>query len=131
MILADTSAWIEYLRRTESPAHHRLRGIVETRGELATTEVVVMELLAGARTDAEREALGRMLAPFPLLPVEGLGDWEAAADLYRASRRGGEPVRKLTDCLIAAVAIREGASVLHRDADFDVLSRHTSLQVDQ
>ncbi len=33
------------------------------------------------------------------------------------------------DCLIAAVAIREGASVLHRDRDFDVIARHTELQI--
>ncbi len=36
----------------------------------------------------------------------------------------------MNDCLIAAVAIRNGASVLHRDADFDVLARHTPLRIE-
>lgn len=130
MILADSSAWIEYLRRTGSPVHRRMRELGSTDGQLRTTEVVVMEVLAGATTDAEHNSLARLLAPFPLLAVQGLGDWEAAADLYRTCRRGGETVRKMTDCLIAAVAIREGAAVLHRDADFDVLARHTQLRVD-
>jgi predicted nucleic acid-binding protein len=36
-------------------------------------------------------------------------------------------VRKLQDCLIAAVAIRTAAELLHRDGDFETLARHTPL----
>ncbi|MDQ4070481.1 MAG: VapC toxin family PIN domain ribonuclease, partial [Actinomycetota bacterium] len=50
---------------------------------------------------------------------------------YRTCRRNGETVRRLIDCLVAAVAIRVQASVLHADADFDVLARHTSLRVEE
>ena len=57
-------------------------------------------------------------------------DYEAAAALYRRCRRQGETVRKLLDCLIAAVAIRAGTPILHNDRDFDVLARHTELQLD-
>jgi len=32
-------------------------------------------------------------------------------------------------CLIAAVAVDAGIPVLHADADFDVLARHTALKV--
>ena len=35
----------------------------------------------------------------------------------------------MTDCLIAAVAIGAGVAVLHRDDDFDVLARHTELDI--
>ena len=49
--------------------------------------------------------------------------------LYRTCRRGGETVRTLVDCLIAAVAIREGVPVLHADTGFDALGRHTALVV--
>ena len=129
MILADTSAWVEYLRATGSSAHLRLRELIAGQGELATTEVVVMELLAGAAAQEEVAHLRRLLGRFELLPVEGLADYEAAADLYRRCRAGGETVRKLTDCLIAAVALRHGATVLHRDLDFEVLTRHSRLRV--
>jgi predicted nucleic acid-binding protein len=73
--------------------------------------------------------LRRFLGRFELLPVEGLADYEAAAELYRRCRAGGETVRKLTACLIAAVAMRHGAALLHRDHDFEVLARHTPLRV--
>jgi predicted nucleic acid-binding protein len=131
VILADTSAWVEYLRSSGSAAHIRLRELIATDGELGTTEVVVMELLAGAADEEELARLRRLLGRFQLLPVEGLADYECAADLYRRCRAGGETVRKLTDCLIAAVALRHGSAVLHRDHDFEVLARHTSLSVVQ
>jgi predicted nucleic acid-binding protein len=129
VILADTSAWVEYLRATGGPAHLRLRQLVAGEGELATTEVVTMELLAGAATQEEVVRLRRLLLRCQLLPVEGLADYEAAAELYRRCRAGGETVRSLTDGLIAVVAIRHGTALLHRDHDFDVLARHTPLRV--
>jgi hypothetical protein len=47
----------------------------------------------------------------------------------RACRHRGQTVRKLIDYLIAAVAVRESVPILHADADFDVLDRHTALQI--
>jgi predicted nucleic acid-binding protein len=129
VILADTSAWVEYLRATGSPVHLRLRQLIDAEGDLRTTEVVIMELLAGATTPEEVARLRRLLGRFDVLPVEGLADYEAAAELYRRCRAGGETVRKLTDCLIAAVAMRHGATLLHRDHDFEIIARHTPLRV--
>jgi predicted nucleic acid-binding protein len=129
VILADTSAWVEYLRATGSPVNLRLRKLIADEGDVVTTEVVMMELLAGA-ADAEHLArLRRLLGRFELLPVEGLADYESAAELHRRCRAGGETPRNLTDCLIAAVAVRHGAALLHRDHDFDIIARHTPLRV--
>lgn len=129
MILADTSAWVEYLRATGSPVHLHLRKLIADEGDLVTTEVVMMELLAGETTPEGVARLRRLLGRFDLLAVEGLADYEAAAELHRRCRAGGETVRNLTDCLIAAVAVRHGAALLHRDQDFDVIARHTRLRV--
>lgn len=57
-------------------------------------------------------------------------DYEDGAALYRDCRRRGETVRKLIDCLIGAIAIRAGVPVLQADGDFEVLARHSSLQLD-
>lgn len=130
MILVDTSAWIEFLRGSGHPAHATLRHHILAGSPIATTEVVVMELLAGASSNRERDRLrGRLLA-LRQLRLRGMPDFETAADLYRACRHKGETVRKLIDCLIAAVAIREKASVLHNDRDFEVLGRHTRLETE-
>ena len=129
MILADTSAWIEFLRGTGTPVHHRLRDTVRAGALPATTEPVVMEVLAGARDSAHLGSLRRLLSGCELLPVEGLGAWERAADIWRLCRSKGETVRSLTDCLIADVALQAGASVLHSDRDFDAISRSTGLAI--
>ena len=88
-----------------------------------------MELLAGARSERHRRDLGRLLARATLVPMQP-GDFDRAASLYRQCRRRGETVRVLMDCLIGALAIRAELPVLHCDADFDALARHTSLRVD-
>ncbi|HEV3071220.1 MAG TPA: PIN domain nuclease [Solirubrobacteraceae bacterium] len=129
-LLADSSAWIEYLRKTGSPTHLRLRAALAGKDvEVATTDVVVMEVLAGARHDAERDNLRKMLYGCDFLQVDGPADYEQAAEIHRACRRKGETVRKLTDCLIAAVAIRNDAELLHLDGDFQTIARHTALRL--
>ncbi|HXC45527.1 MAG TPA: PIN domain nuclease [Solirubrobacteraceae bacterium] len=129
MILVDSSAWVEYLRRTGSPVHLRVRTALEEKVELASTDVVLMEILAGARDGRDRDRLRRLIYGRTLLAVEGPSDYEQAAELYRACRRQGETPPKLTDCLIAAVAIRKQAQVLHADGDFDAIARHTPLRI--
>jgi predicted nucleic acid-binding protein len=52
-----------------------------------------------------------------------------AADIYRLGRRKGYTIRSSLDCLIAAIAIHNNASVWHCDRDFDAISRYTSLEV--
>jgi predicted nucleic acid-binding protein len=51
----------------------------------------------------------------------------AAAALYRQTRVGGESVRSLVDCLIAAIALRHRALLVHKDRDFEVLGRSVGL----
>lgn len=131
MILVDTSAWIELIRTTGHPAHVTLRHHLQRHAPIATSEPVIMELLAGVATAAERSKLRARLMALPRLTVRGLADFEAAADLYRVCRSRGATVRKLMDCLIAAVAIRERATLLHNDRDFDVLARHTRLRIER
>jgi len=83
-----------------------------------------MEVLAGARNEHHLVQLRRLLARGSQLHADPT-DYEQAAILYRQCRANGETVRKMIGCLIAAIAIRNQVALLHRDIDFDVLSRHT------
>jgi len=111
--------------------HQRLAAALQAREEIVVAEMVIAEVLAGAVSARQHAALRKTLLAFPLLRLEALADYEEAAALYRACRAGGESLRSITDCLIAAPAIREGVAILHSDADFDKLARHTPLQVVQ
>ena len=126
MTLADTSAWVEYLRATGSDVHLRMRALLE-RDRLATTDVVLMEVLVGATDADHRDRLRRLLLRCDFVATQGPRDYEDAAEISRACRRAGEAVRGLTDCLIASVAIRAQLPVLHMDTDFETISRHTAL----
>lgn len=124
MILVDSSAWIEFLRDTGSPTCKRVDTLLA--GEIATCDPVLMEILAGARSESHHRDLRGLLARATMYHAEP-GDYEMAAALYRKSRQNGETVRRLVDCLIAAIAIRNGLPVLHADPDFATLERHTAL----
>lgn len=128
MILPDSSAWIAFLRRSGSPANIRIRELIASDEEIFTTEPVVMEVLAGARDGAHYNRLRQLMRELDLLPVGGLDDYEDAAALYSRCRQGGVTVRRHVDCLIAVVAIRRGAIVLHEDHDFEQLARFSNLQ---
>lgn len=127
MILVDTSAWIEYLRGTGSLTNVALRKLIDHGEPVFTTDVVVAELLAGEPDPKRHDRLRRFLLHFELLGVRGLHDWEQAADLLRRCRAAGETRPTLTECLISAVAIRHGATLLHHDA----IARHAPLQIER
>ncbi len=124
MILIDTSAWIEFLRDTGSTVCNTVDELLGT--DLAICDAISMEVLAGARNEQHLAQLRGLLARATLVPIIA-EDYDQAAALYRTCRRNGETVRKLIDCLIAAVAIRANAPVLHADTDFAALARHTPL----
>jgi predicted nucleic acid-binding protein len=129
VILVDSSAWVEFLRGTGSSTHRRLRSALQDGEQLAWTDVVALEVLAGARDEADRDRLRRLLYGQHFLGVDGPADYESAAELYRLCRRGGETPRRLADCLIAVVAIRNDVELLCCDADFRVIARHAPLQL--
>ncbi len=127
-VLVDSSVWIAYLRDADGPESEVLDRLIRER-RAATTDVVLLEVLAGT-TDEERAVqLRRFLAGAEPLRQESPVDVEQAAALHRACRRAGETPRSLNACLIAAVALRHGVPVLHRDRDFTVLARHTHLRL--
>jgi hypothetical protein len=86
-----------------------------------------VELLAGARDETQLAQLRGLLARTAMLPTSP-ADYELAAVLYRACRSRGETVRRLIDCLIAAVAVHADVEILHADVDFEVLARHTDVR---
>ena len=130
MIVVDTSAWIDFFRARETPVDLTLCRLLDQGAALAATEVVVFELLAGARSDREHDGLRDRVLAFPVLPLNGLAGYEEAASLYRACKAAGEAPGSLADCLIAVPAIEANATVLAADRDFEILARHTPLRLE-
>lgn len=127
-MLVDTSAWVEYLRGTDSATNIAVRDRVRESARLVTCDPVMTEVLAGGRSEEHVVELRGPLARAELVPTLPT-DWDDAARIYRAGRRQGVMIRRLVDCLIAAIALRSGEPVLHNDVDFDAIARVVPLVV--
>lgn len=130
MILADTSAWVEYDRATGSLAHRRLAWLIQTGGPVAVTEPVLMEVLAGARDDRREADLRRLLGSVELLRFDAVTDFDGAVRIYRRCRAAGITPRGMLDCMIVAVAWRQGATLLAHDADMDRVAGVIDVELD-
>lgn len=126
MLVADTSAWIEFLRGTGSFPAGRLRQAISA-SEVIVIDPILMEVMAGARRDAVARTQ-RLLEAQHLEALSPKLDWLDAATIYRELRWRGVVVRSQIDTLIAAVAIRLDVPVLHHDRDFWRIATHTPLR---
>jgi predicted nucleic acid-binding protein len=131
VILADSSAWVEYDRATGSAVHRRVAELIASDGPLSVTEPVIMEVLAGARSDEREVDLRRLLLRFFLLRFDAAADFDAAARIYRRCRAAGFTPRGMVDCMIAAVAWRNGASLLAPDVDLQRVGQIVGIELDQ
>ncbi len=118
LIAVDSSAWIGHLRNAPDDAVRRLRGLFG-REPLVVGDIVLLEVLQGARDDGHARQLEQFLRQFVVLPM--LDDSVAcqAAANYRLLRSRGMTVRKTVDLVIGTWRIRHGIALLHDDRDFD------------
>ena len=131
MILVDTSAWVEFDRATDSSVDQRLRSLIGEGGDIAVTEPVIAEVVAGARTDAREARLRSLLLSFDLLPFDAAIDFDGASTIYRRCRAQGITPRGLLDCMIAAVAVRRRVPVLSHDVDLARIAKVVDLRLDE
>ena len=121
MILVDTSVWIEIFRDNAGK-------VVEAFKERAGSESCVisrinqLELLQGARDEKEWRLLADYLTTQYYLEADN-NTWQEAARIYFELRRKGVTINSPIDCCIAQIAMEHGAILLHRDKDFEKISR--------
>ncbi len=128
-MIVDTSAWVEYLRRTESAFDLFLDDAVRAGRPIATPAPVVMELLSGCRAESDARKLLQLVSRFEVLVPDSLGDFQHGALIYRTCRRAGCTIRSIVDCMVAAVAMDERRPLLARNRDFEMIARHTELEL--
>lgn len=120
-VLIDTSAWIEFLRRTgDQVVTTRVAEAMES-GRAAYTCPVSFELYAGARKSETRtldEALS-FARRIELSPKH----WDLAAG-YAAQLRAKGVTAPASDLLIATVAVESNSELLARDHHFEMIRDH-------
>lgn len=129
MISIDTSVWIEFFRRSDSPERLLLAELIDRDETIGCSPLVLTEVLRGIPDESDVHRTEDLLLEFRSLELSDPGDFLLAADMYRAARRAGHTIRSTIDCLIAASCVRTGTPLLHCDADFDRLALCTPLQI--
>jgi len=125
LILADTSVWISFLRGSGIQFQERLVPLIMA-DRLATTPIIIMEILAGAKSEKEYDKLSKDLAALRYFDVSAKL-WQRAGKLGYTLRHKGISV-PLTDTLIAAVAMENNVLLLHNDRHYEMIASITALK---
>jgi tRNA(fMet)-specific endonuclease VapC len=113
-IIVDTSVWIEYLKNKPTLAEKLDRQLLA--GDIFTVGPVIAELLQGAKTEKDYRMLKNSIDGLPFIETS-FENWALAGDISYKLRRKGITI-PITDCIIAAVAIHNNASVMTYDQHF-------------
>jgi len=113
-VIVDTSIWIEYLKNNHEIAPGLDEGLLA--GNIYMVGPVVSELLQGAKTENDYQSLSDTIDGVPFINAE-FADWQLAGKLSFKMKKKGVTIA-ITDCVIAAIAINNGAAVYTLDQDF-------------
>jgi hypothetical protein len=115
VIVVDSSVWIEFLHRPQSPEKQAVDGLID-RDRVALVGVVLAELLQGCRTRGEAETIVSNLAGLPFLETS-LRTWRRTGQLGSSLLRQGITI-PLSDLIIAALALEHNCAVFTLDTHF-------------
>jgi predicted nucleic acid-binding protein len=113
-VLADTSVWVDYLRKGRASEAARLDDLL-VAGEIVVCGPVVAEILAGAKAE-DRNKLWVLFAGLPWADL-GPVQWQSVGEVAGRLRERGE-MTALTDIEIAVAAVESSSRVWTYDADF-------------
>jgi len=125
IVLADSSVWIHFFRGTGVQYQERLVPLIMA-DRLATTPVIIMELLRGASAQKEYDKLHKDLHALRLFELS-VNIWQRACKLGFTLRQKGLNI-PLTDTLIAAVALENNLLLLHDDRHYEMIASVTALK---
>jgi predicted nucleic acid-binding protein len=127
VIVVDSSVWIALLRG-EATREVALLTTAENTADILIGDLVLTEVLQGARDDRHAATIESLMSAFPIVPLLGPSLAPRVAANYRLLRQRGITVRKTADIIIATYCIEQGHVLLHQDRDFDPLVEHCGLR---
>lgn len=125
-VLADTSAWVAFLRG-DSAAVRRIDPLL-AEGRLAIAEAVYAEILSGTSSRRDFDLLSGVLKGLEWLP-EPRELWERTAEArFALARRGFQTA--VLDLVIAFCALQARHTLLTRDRDFARIQTVVPVELD-
>ena len=118
LVLIDTSAWIEYLKKTSHPITKEIESAL-ILNVAATCQLVLAELLQGARSEKETDLILDLASVVRILN-ESESTWQETGFLSNKLRKQGKTI-SLIDCYLAVLAKENKAVILTLDKHFSVI----------
>ncbi|WP_405105581.1 PIN domain nuclease [Micromonospora sp. NBC_01405] len=119
--LLDKSALARWSKPVIAPVLDEL----SDRGLLAVCGAIEIEVIQSAQTAKDAQRARWLLGGFHWLAMPD-EIWDRAIDVQvRALHKGNHRALSMADLLIAATAERHGATVLHYDGDYDMITAIT------
>jgi predicted nucleic acid-binding protein len=128
LIVVDSSVWIAHLRDIATESVRKLRSLGDMT-LLLVGDVILLEVLQGARTPADAMSLERALRQCDVVAMLSPDLAVEAAANYRLLRSRGVTPRKTIDLIIGTYCIEHGHTLLHDDRDFEPMRTHLGLRV--
>jgi predicted nucleic acid-binding protein len=128
VIVVDSSVWIAHLRGLDTAAARKLFVIGDAE-QILVGDLVLLEVLQGARSEAHARRIERDLTQFPVVRMLSPALAVQAARNYRRMRDLGVTVRKTIDIIIATFCIAGRHRLLHDDRDFEPMTAYLGLRV--
>lgn len=128
MIVADTSAWIDYFRGVDAP-HTNILDLELGRNRIITGDLIIAEFLQGFRVEKDFVAARNIMNSLEYHDLAGREIALMAAQNYRKLRIKGITVRKTIDVIIATFCIKNRFMIIHNDRDFDPIEKYLGLLV--
>jgi predicted nucleic acid-binding protein len=128
VILVDSSVWIAQLKGRTTPETVKLEEAAK-REPLLTGDLILLEVLQGARDDAHAARIERALRQCRIVNLLDANLAPRAARNYRRLRGLGVTIRKTADIIIGTYCIEHQHSLLHADRDFGPMQAHLGLEV--
>lgn len=124
--LIDTSMWVKCLRGTDASLQSRVAALILEKRAF-TSEIIIMEILRGAKSDKEYDMLYNDFLALPQLTIDH-NVWGSAWELAYKLKKKGINV-PLVDTVIAATALHHKCTLIHSDKHFNMLAKHGGLKV--
>ena len=129
MIVVDSSVLIDHLNGVQTQQAELWKSLVREGGDqIIIGDVVLLEVLRGFPDDREARLVEIELMRFDTAAMLDPALAVVAASHYRRLRSLGITIRKTVDLIIASFCIANNHVLLHRDRDFEPMSRHLGLR---
>lgn len=125
-LLADSSAWIDYLRGATTASTNLLDDAIQTQ-DVILGDLILAEIMRGIPDDATASKVSLSLEPYEVVLLGGKALALKGAENFRILRTRGITVRGTVDLLIGTWCIVNDVPLLCDDRDFFGMEDHLGL----